>query len=262
MSDMLDLSRLLTLRKITRCVADMFLQDLKTHLATLYPLFHPRTVFGQTLRGGDRVVVKGEDDAFEELKRLYLNLASKGPFNLPKRLDAPLDILLSPPELFPVEQVHVVRTVGESKSILVSSPLKWVLAFSGFGPMRLRDLLANQKSAVGNELQHCVLEFLVMHVTLRRHAAVLRLLESLRFQVVMGQSVEFGELPICYVTCPISTVRPTDDIIMQSTEISGMPAFEEIIRIDDFTEMRDPLRDRVERAVAAFDHSLAKIDSR
>jgi hypothetical protein len=35
---------------------------------------------------------------------------------------------------------------------------------------------------------------------------------------------------------------PPDDIIIQSTEISGIPSFEEIINIDDIRGLSDPLQ--------------------
>lgn len=51
-----------------------------------------------------------------------------------------------------------------------------------------------------------------------------------------------GELPVLMVSCPVSTELPADDVIIQNTEISGIPSFEEIIKIEDIRTMSDPLR--------------------
>jgi hypothetical protein len=245
MSQPQSISEMLTLRKLTRAVADHLSQQLRSHLATLAPLINPRNVFGVHLRSTAKQSVKGEAEAFEQLKGLYLPLAGSAPFNLRKDLESPLDIVNILPEIVPVDYTHEIEDGGQNKTIAITSPLKWVLTFSGSGPKRLRDLLAQQKSIVGSDLQQCVLNYLVMHVTLQNRPGVTKLLDALRFPVTTGKIDGFGDLPVTYIECPVTTIRPTDDVILQSTEISGSPAFEEVVDVQGIADMQDPLRGKL-----------------
>jgi hypothetical protein len=245
MSQPKSISQMLTLRKLTRAVADHLSQQLRTHLATLAPLINPRNVFGVHMRSTTKQSVKGETEAFEQLKGLYLSLAGSTPFNLRKDLESPLDIINILPEIVPVDYACEIQDTGQNKTIKITSPLKWVLTFSGSGPKRLRELLAHQKTIVGSDLQQCVLNFLVMHVTLMSRPGVTRLLEALRFPVTTGRMEEFGDLPITYIECPVATVRPSDEVIIQSTEISGTPAFEEVVGPDAIARITDPFKEQL-----------------
>ena len=52
-------------------------------------------------------------------------------------------------------------------------------------------------------------------------------------------------MPITYVSAAVNTVRPPDEVIIESTEISGMAVFEEVLNPDDVTALRDPLREKL-----------------
>ena len=240
-----DIAQMLKLRKLTRAVSDLLSEQLRSHLATLAPLINPRNVFGQHLRSTTKQSVKGESEAFEQLKRLYLPLAGSAPFNLRKELESPLDIAGITPEISPVDYAYEIQEGGKIKAITITSPLKWVLTFAGNSPKRLRELLANQKTIVGSELQQCVLNHLMMHVTMGNRPGINSLLEALRFRVTTGRAAEFGDLPITYIEGPVATVRPPNDVIIQNTEISGTPAFEEILTPDAVSSMTDPFKGRL-----------------
>lgn len=256
MNPPLDISRLLVLRKITRAIAELLSQDLKSHLATLAPLLQPRNVFGQHLRGGEKQSVKGDAEAFDELRSLYLALARQNRWSLPKELNTPVDVLHTPLDLTPADYEHTATNEPTSKKILVSSPLRWVLAFSGFGLKRLRELAGGYRTSTGNEVQQCVLQMLVLHVTLAKRPGITRLLEALRFPVSTIRIEEFGDLPVTCVSGPISTLRPTDDVIIQSTELSGADVFEEVVQLEDLAHLRDPLYDRLVQIVRGHDARL------
>ncbi len=255
MSQSLDTSKLILLRKITRAISDLLGKELKLHLSTLSPLMQPRDVFGQHL-GSVKQTIKGEADAFEEVRTIYQSLAKNGPFSLPKELDQPLDIVNTSPEITPADYPHQARTDQDGKTVTVTSPLKWVLSYSGFGPKRLRELVANKDSATGNQLQQCVIHFLVMHVTLARRPGLKAIFEALRFPVLTGIVEEFGELPITYLECQIETLRPDDEIIIESTEISGTPAFEEVVPLEAIENLQDPLEERLLEIVKNYDAGL------
>jgi hypothetical protein len=256
MNEPLDISRLLLLRKITRAIAELLGQELKAHLATLAPLLQPRNVFGQHLRGSEKQSVKGDAEAFEELRGLYLALARQGLWGLPKELGTPVDILQTPLDIAPADYAHAASSGPTSKTVQVSSPLRWVVAPAGFGLKRLRELVGSYRTSAGNEVQQCVLQFQVLHVTLAKRPGVTRLLEALRFPVTTQRIDEFGDLPITCVSAPIATLRPADEVIIQSTELSGTDVFEEVVSLDDLAQLRDPLRDRLVELVRSHDRSL------
>jgi len=257
MNEPLDISRWLVLRKITRAVGEVLAQELKTHLATLAPLLQPRHVLGQHLRGNEKQSVKGDAEAFEELRRLYQTVAGKSVWSLPKQIETPVDILSTPLELTPAEYVYELNVGAQPKIVLVTSPLQWVLGFSGFSFRRLRELASAPRTTTGkDEVQQCVLHFLVLHVTLSRRPGITRLFEALRFPLATSERAEFEGLPINCLAGPISTLRPPDDVIIQSTELSGMDVFEEVVNLDALAQLRDPLRDRLVELVRSHDRSL------
>ncbi len=44
---------------------------------------------------------------------------------------------------------------------------------------------------------------------------------------------QFGDLPITRIGVPISTIRPSDAVVIESAEMTGMDAFEEIVKVED-----------------------------
>jgi hypothetical protein len=61
----------------------------------------------------------------------------------------------------------------------------------------------------------------------------------------MELSEEFGELPITYIKSDISTFLLPDHVIIESTEISGMDAFEEVVNKDDVPKLQDRLKEQL-----------------
>ena len=45
------------------------------------------------------------------------------------------------------------------------------------------------------------------------------------------------------ISSTLSTLRPTDDVIIESTEISGMDAFEELLNTEDVSRLANPFKD-------------------
>ncbi len=74
---------------------------------------------------------------------------------------------------------------------------------------------------------------------------VLKIFEGLRFRLALEKSAAFSGLPVAILHAPIGTVRPDDDVILDSTELSGMDVFEEIAAVDDIVKIPDALRDQL-----------------
>jgi hypothetical protein len=232
-------NRLLVLRKLTRAIADLLRGQLRDYLTTVAPLFRPKTVFGDYVGSPTRENVPGAEKAFKELQSLYEAVAGAKPFNLPKELNPPIEILTTALEITPVEYSHVAKSDNESKQVSVMTPLKWTLSYAGFAPKKLRDLLADRDHSTA-AMQQAVVQQLLLHVFLARQTGVAKLLEALRFPLSTGKRPEFGELPVPYIASVLATVRPPDEVIIESTEISGTNAFEEVVNVENLLQMSDP----------------------
>jgi hypothetical protein len=248
--------RLLMLRKLTRAVADLLRGEVKEHLATLGPLLRQRAVLGEHVKGSLKETVKGADAALKEVQSLYEALAPGQPFGLPRELKPPLDVVGAAVELTPTEYAHEAKGEREAKTVTVTSPLRWVLHYSGCTPRRLRELLAERDRA-GNELQQVVVHYLMLHVVLARQPGVVKIFRDLRMPISTGRLEGCGELPITYLSAAVATVRPPDDVIIENTEISGMDVFEEVLKTEDIVALRDPLRERLIELAKAHGEDLA-----
>lgn len=253
MEAQLTVQDLLRLRKVTRAVADLLRGQMKEYFATLSPLLRPKTVLGEYIQGGQqlayasssiRETVRGADKTFGELQALYATVASAKPFGLPKELTPPVEIVNTTMDVNTAEYVHEAKTDQESKKVVITSPLKWTLSYSGFPLSKLQELLA-ARNRNNDELKQFIVHYLVLHLVMAKQPGVTNILEALHFPVITEKRPAFGELPISCISATISTFRPADSVIIESTEISGMDAFEEIVNIDNIAQPRDPLKDRL-----------------
>jgi len=56
---------------------------------------------------------------------------------------------------------------------------------------------------------------------------------------------EFGELPVTVIASAVKTERPADDVILESTDLSGVSVFEEVVRVTNVAAMVDPRKERL-----------------
>jgi bacterioferritin (cytochrome b1) len=54
---------------------------------------------------------------------------------------------------------------------------------------------------------------------------------------------DLGGLPVVVLRAPIETFLPPDNFILQITQLSGIPAFQEIIDLDAAENIPDPLKE-------------------
>jgi hypothetical protein len=236
---------LLVLRKLTRVMADTIRAQLTQYLTTLAPLLRPHMVLGDYVQGGSKESTRKADKAFKELQSLYETVASTKPFNLPRELTTPIRFSADGGlEITPVDYAHAVEAGPEKRTILVRSPLTWGLTYAGFPITRLPDLL-KAKLRPGDELQQFVLSYLLMHVVTTNSPGLMQTFEALHFPITTHNDPEFPSLPITRISAGITTTRPSDAVIIQSAELTGMDAFEEVVRIEDLSALRDPLKDRL-----------------
>ena len=100
-------------------------------------------------------------------------------------------------------------------------------------------------SSANSYVQICVLHHLVINSVCSKRDDVLKLLAALRFNISTESSAEYGNIPLLVVSCPVRTIRPSDELIIQSTELSGASIFEEVINEDDINQLIDPYKEHL-----------------
>jgi hypothetical protein len=188
--------------------------------------------------------VKGADRAFQDLEGLYESVAKKKPYDLGLGLTPPLPINTSALEIFPVDYPFVARSERQTKRVMVTAPLTWIVTYAGFSLARLRALIGDPNRS-RDELQRVLTHHLLMHVVLERKPGLRGLLEALHFPVKTETLPEFGALPLTLVTSAVKTERPGDDVLLESTDLSGVDAAEEIVRVTNVAGMADTRRERL-----------------
>jgi hypothetical protein len=246
------LQRLLALRKLTRGIADLLRAQLKEYLGTLAPLVRPKALFGDYVQGAGKDAGRiATDKVFQELDALYQSVAKAKPYTITRELAPPIEIAGVVPELIPVEYPY---PIGDgTKTVQVTSPLRWVLAYPGLPPSRLKEVMAARIPDTA-EVQRIIVHYAALNIIFSRQPGIARLFEALRFPLSTIKAPEFGELPLTSICAPIRTLRPPDDVIIDSTEMSGKDVFEEVMDIRCIGSMADPLRDQVE--ALARDHGF------
>ena len=232
------LSELLARRKVTRPVAEVVRQQMREHMAVLAPLFRPKHIFGDFIQGGAREIAKGPEKALQDLQALFASLASSKPFLLEqKELTPPLTFESS---ILEFTEHEYIRDIG-GKQVRITSPLRWTVSYVNFPLKRLRELSSDKNRNI-NEYRQFLLHYAGLHVVISRQPALLNLLGGLHLHLTSVKFPEFGELPVTTISSSVRTIVPADDVILESTEISGRDVFEEVADLDSIEELADPLK--------------------
>ena len=230
MSDRDNIQSLLVLRKLTRAITDVVRVQMTDYLRTLTPLMRPQVVLGEYVQGGQKEAARKADKAFKDLQALYEAVAPTKPFHLQRELNPPLDY------------VHIAQP--GNRRIKVRCPLTWVLTYTDFPPNKLQELLASKGRDAG-EVQRFVLSYLVLHLATTQDPALAQIFEALHVPITTTKSPEFGELPVTRIGIPVKTIRPSDAVVIESAELTGMDAFEEVVSVEDVKAMSDPFKERL-----------------
>src|SRR5262245_19680536 len=115
------IERVQALRRLTRSVADLLTEQVTAHLSTLAPLFRPRRVLGEHIRGAEKEPMKGADLAFREAQALFDTVARAQPYTLARDLKSPVDVSSVSLEIHPVEYEHEIHVGGDRRTVTVRS---------------------------------------------------------------------------------------------------------------------------------------------
>jgi len=245
MQENIDIPKLLALRKLTKAISVYLEKELSAYLQALAPAFNAGLTFGEHIQG-IKQSVKGSGEAINALQELYRTLAKSNRFaGRLSEIKPPLAVFGKSLEITRVVYDYKTGDGTESKIIKVRSPLKWTLGYYAQGVNTLKELLATQARSGDTSLDICVLNLLVLHFIASSKTGPAKILKALRFQVNSEPSPKLGGLPLVYISSPVSTMLPPDDLIIQSTELSGTDFFEEIVNTDDIDQLKDPLQEQL-----------------
>jgi|SRR5579872_279083 len=233
--------RMLSLRKLTRAAADQMRNQLKDILSAVGPLLQPKAALGDYVRGV-KDPVRGADALFKEIESMYQTVAAQKPFGVSRELIPPLDFGGSSLDANPLEYGHTAAAKGHSKRVVVTSPFRWVLSYSGHSLAELKALLATV-SPSNDKLHAFVLHYVTLNCQVDRQTPLTNIFKALRYKLSVTTQPEFGELPLTCVSAPVFTVRPPDEVIIETTELTGSDAFEEVIDLESLAALKDPMKD-------------------
>ena len=252
MTEELSIGRLLFLRKVTRAVSDYLVSELKEHLSTISPLLRPRRLLGDYIESGSPEQVVDADKNFAVLNEIYSKAAGK-PFELPRPLRPPLKPVGLAIEVYPWEFRQEIRADGASNTVTITSPVRYVISYaSGLSLSRLRQGVAGKEEQKKEDIREFVIRCCLMNTMLNRNAGITNLFRALRWEVNTATSPDLGGLPLTTLTAPLQSMLPPDKLILESTEMSGMPLFEEVIDVNMISQISDPLAQRVTNIMKAM----------
>ena len=241
----LHIDELLHLHTLTKDVSKLCQKQLRGYLDTMALLFRPRRMLGEAVEGAEREAPAGSDRTIEEFRDLYRRVAVR-PFDLRPELVFPLESVSTQIQLYEWEYVHDTKTDRGWRTIRVTSPLTWVIAYSStYSLSMLRQVLAGQEERDPDAVRAFVLRACLMHLHLTKFPAIVELLAGLRYRVEVRRSPELGDLPLVTISPPVSTVRPPDNLLSVASGLAGGASFAEVLDIDSARNLRDPIREEI-----------------
>ncbi|HZM95899.1 MAG TPA: hypothetical protein VFB92_20895 [Vicinamibacterales bacterium] len=251
-----DIQSLLAQRRVTRAISEAVRAELSQHVSVLTPLLRPDAVFSEYIEGGRRDAGHRPGLALKELQALYEQIAPAKPLNLRRELTPPFPFANATLEMTPVDYVHVARSGDHERKITVRRPLTWTLSYVGFAPAKLQALI-DSKGRSPEEMQRFILAYLLLHFVIKHQPGLTHILDELHFRATSLTVPEFGELPVTRIGIDVTTERPEDDVVIESAELTGMDAFEEVVNADDISRLQSAFPQRLIEIVARHGSAAA-----
>jgi len=233
------------LHGVTQQVEKICRSQLWIYLDAMAPLFRPRRVLGNHMEGSDKERVTNADQNFAEFRDVYLKACGR-PFDLRKELTDPLESVPTQLQLHAWEYSHEIRSEQERKTIQVTSPLTWVLTYnSTYHYSMIRQLVISKQDMDAESVRSFLERATLMYVMFSRLPELAKLFEGLRFRVEVRRSPQFGELPLITLSAPVSTIRPSDELLLRAQQFTGRSDFVEVVDLDEATKIADPLQEEI-----------------
>lgn len=247
-TETLSLSEIGERRQRTEAASKWVRARLEQHLEVLRQPFDPRRVYGRAASAGagGRIDVGAAEAAVGQLGERFKQ-ACGAPYSLKAELppECVADIdnqLVVHSWVYP----YAVTEGGATKTILITSPLRFVLTYaSNYTLAQVDRVLAKQEERREADLRQFLVNALAVGAVLERNPALGQTLRDLRFEVGTTTREGLGKLPLVTLTSHVPTIRPPDDVIAAATDISGVNAFIELLPRDPLAALRDPLREEL-----------------
>jgi hypothetical protein len=241
----LNVEQLLQLHSLTKDLAKFCRKQLRGYLETTALLFRPRRVLGDAIEGSEREFVGGSERNVAELRELFRRIALR-PFDLRPELSLPLESISTQIQLHEWEYLHETKTDRGWRSIKVTAPLTWVVAYSSsYSLSMLRQVLAGKDERDSEAVRAFVLRASLMHLHFTKFPGIADLFAGLRYRFEVRRSPELGDLPLVTLSAPFSTIRPPDELVTVASGLAGSASFAEVLDLASVRNISDPLREEV-----------------
>lgn len=235
------------LRPKTNEVASYLRSLLVQHLEALRPLLDPARVLGKP--GGTGRVAWMEKN-LGEFRALYEKHAR--PFRFPPDFDPEiLEEDAAGIDVQPWEYPYEARTERESVRITMTSPTRWTLSYANdISPERMKRMVAGREQSQVASQHRFVLLALLLKLVVQKSPRVVQLMKVLRFDFESEPCEELYGLPLITVRFALPSFRPDDALLIKAANLSGIPAFIELIDMNAVRAMSDPLKVDLEKIVS------------
>lgn len=111
-------------------------------------------------------------------------------------------------------------------------------------------MLSGKETRQADDMRQALITHLAVVVYLKYFPALTQLLLDLRYEVEIRELSDLGGLPVVLLSAPVSTFFPPDQFILQITQLSGIPAFQEIVDMEAVENIPDPLKESLKKSLA------------
>ena len=230
------------IRDLTRKISKDLQVRIGSHLETTKTHFRPAPLFGPHLASGSKTEhAKNAAEVFAQFKANFTQIAASAQLNIEPTLPDAIDINFATPVLCPFVYEYSLPAVGGIKRVTITAPFRLVLAYPDYTFGELRNLVRSRGSK--EKLQPYVLHFAVLNYVVMQNKRLLSLFEDLRFPIRSACVEEFGVLPLTMIEAPAGAVRPPDNVVAQVCKFLGADAAEEVVDLDAWNKLPDPLED-------------------
>jgi hypothetical protein len=239
-------SEVIEVRQKTEAVSKYLHERLAGYIETLRPLFVPDRYIGRF--AGAKFDVQGSDRAVAEIQHKYREFTAK-PFDLSPEFDSHwLTLVGGRLDLQRWAYTHRIQTDRESKAVTITSPSRWILTYrANLNVNQMAEAMANKERPPIETRRQFVVNALVMQVAIARNPGLAELMDGLHYHLQTEAFPGLDRLPLVTLTSPLPSFRPSDDVIREATGFSGVPAFIELLDIEAIRQLRDPLREQIDR---------------
>jgi len=242
---MVSLDELLSYREATERVSNYLNKRLREHLSALSPLLGPGRVLGKHVN--TRESATRADEALAELAEKYKAACASLPGLKPDLDEEALTGIGAALQVYPYEYNYEAKSAKATRQISMTSPIRWVVTYGIGGSLaQLRTQLLNSTDRRTAPVRQYVVNALTFQVVLGRSAGVSMLIKDLRYDIRTQTLPGLEGVPFVTFSVQLPSFRPSDDLLLTATRLSGIPAFIEVIDPEAIRGLEDPLRMQIE----------------